>query len=252
MPFLEALVRPRLKDIPAPVLARQTQACTPGVTIPIPGTTSTERRLASSKVNPPVTTTMPAQPTNEAALIPLPVSPDPDTVSSRSVEPTPSPAASVPLADITDLLADSAPPALDAAAPIEPSTSPLSSSQHIASPPALSENVSEPAITPDEEVETQEEEAEPDTTTGLNGGTTGVDGVDNESTLVEKEDDMAEPEAEPGDEERSETASTNGEFVKKHEKKNSSVSSGSKKIDNLGGAGKRRKDSSTSAKDITV
>lgn len=215
-----------------------------------------DRRLASSKVNPPVAAPTPSQPTNEAALIPLPVSPEPESLSSRSVEPTPSPAASAPLADITDLLADSAPPALDVAAPIEPSTSPLSSSPPVASPPTLSEHISEPAAILDEEVEIQEEETEPDTTVRLigGGGTAGVIGVDQESTLVDEEDDTAKPEAEAeaGDEEHSEMASTNGEFKKKHEKKKSSLSSGLKKIGNKGGAGKRRKDSSTSAKDITV
>lgn len=210
-----------------------------------------DRRLASAKVNSPVAAPTPAQPMNEAALIPLPMSPDPDTVSSRSGNPTPSPAASAPLADITDLLDDSAPPALEAAAPIEPSTSP-SPSQPAASPSALPEDLAENAAIPDEKVETQEAEAEPDTTIRLigGGGTTGVTGVDHESTLVDGEDDAAEPEAD--DEEHSETDNTKDGFEKKHEKKSSSISSGLKKIGNLGGADKRRKDSNTSAKDITV
>lgn len=212
-----------------------------------------DRRLASSKVKPTVITPTPAPATNEAALIPLPVSPDPDTVSSRSVESAPSPAAPAPLADITDLLADSAPPALDAAAPIEPSTSSASPSQLATAPPALSQNISEPAVILDDEVETQEEGELETTIRSMEGdGTTGAISVDHESTLVEKEDDTAEPETEAGDEEHSATASTNSEFKKTHEKKNSSLSSSLKKIGSLGEAGTRRKDSNTSAKDITV
>lgn len=198
-----------------------------------------------SKVGPPAAAQAPRQLSNEAALIPLPVSPEP--TSSPADKQTPTPTASKPLADITDLLADSAPPALDAAAPIAPSSP--SSSQPAVSPQAVPESTSD-AMVAEENTESQED-AEPETTVRLigGGGTAGLVGHDAESTLVDEEDDSAEAEA--AEEEQSEAAAAEDVPKKGHEKKKSSVSSGLKKITNLG-ADKRRKDSNASMKDITI